>query len=67
MPAFRQIVACYGKPDVIFTEFTHVGDLSHAHPKALEALRYFENQRPIVAQLYGKDPGQFLYGCTSGL
>ncbi|NKB81142.1 MAG: hypothetical protein GKS05_04480 [Nitrospirales bacterium] len=57
--AFRQIVARHGNPDVIFTEFTHVGDLFHGQPKAFEAFRYSENERPIVAQLYGKDPDQF--------
>ena len=57
--AFRQIVARHGRPDVIFTEFTHVGEISHGQPKAFEALRYSEHERPVVAQLYGKDPAQF--------
>ena len=56
---YRQIVALYGKPDVIFTEFTNVGDICRGRGLTLDSLRYSELERPIVAQLYGKDPGSF--------
>ena len=57
---FRQIVAQHGKPDVIFTEFTNVGDICRGRGARLDSLRYSELERPIVAQLYGKDP-EFFY------
>lgn len=53
--AFRQIIAKYCKPDVFWTEFVSADGL--AHPKAREKLlidlKYGENERPIVAQIFG--------------
>ena len=57
--AFRHIVAVYGKPDIVFTEFTNVHDICSGRLKALDSLRYSENQRPVIAQIYGKDPSLF--------
>ena len=57
---FRRIVAKHGKPDVVFTEFTNVGDICRGRGARLDSLRYSEMERPIVAQLYGKDP-EFFY------
>ncbi|UCE64538.1 MAG: tRNA-dihydrouridine synthase, partial [Nitrospirota bacterium] len=56
---FRRVVAEKGKPDVIFTEFTNVGDICRGRGAGLDSLRYSEMERPIVAQLYGKDPALF--------
>ena len=56
---FRSVIAQQGKPDVSFTEFTHVHDVCHGPEIHLETLLYSEKERPIVAQLYGKDPGLF--------
>ncbi len=57
--AFRHVIATYGRPDVVFTEFTNVHDVCHSRGMAWEPLRYTERQRPIVAQLYGKHPDLF--------
>ena len=57
--AFRHIVAVHGKPDIVFTEFTNVHDICSGRLKALDSLRYSENQRPVIAQIYGKDPSLF--------
>jgi len=57
--AFRRIVAWQGKPDVTFTEFTHVHDVCRGPEFLLDSLRYHEAERPIVAQLYGKNPELF--------
>ena len=56
---FRLMTARYGKPDVIFTEFTHVHDVCRGPDFLLDSLHYHEAERPIVAQLYGKDPDLF--------
>lgn len=56
---FRSVIAQQGKPDVSFTEFTHVHDVCHGSEIRLETLLYSERERPIVAQLYGKDPDLF--------
>jgi len=57
--SFRAIVAQQGKPDVAFTEFTHVHDICRGPEVCLEPLIYSEMERPMVAQLYGNDPELF--------
>ena len=57
--AFRSVIASQGKPDVAFTEFTHVHDICRGPEIRLETLLYSESERPIVAQLYGNDPALF--------
>ncbi|MGQ0667301.1 MAG: tRNA dihydrouridine synthase [Nitrospiraceae bacterium] len=56
---FRSIIAQQGKPDVSFTEFTHVHDVCRGPVRLLESLIYSEIERPMVAQLYGNDPDLF--------
>jgi nifR3 family TIM-barrel protein len=57
---FRYIVAKYGKPDVIFTEFTNVESLfSDGRDKEITSLEYQDIEHPIVAQLWGIDPKNF--------
>lgn len=59
-PAFRQIIAQYGKPDVMWTEFVSADGLvlapEEGKKKLLEAFIYSENERPIVAQIFGSNP-----------
>ncbi len=57
--SFRSIIARQGRPDVTFTEFTHVHDVCRGPEILLETLIYSEIERPLVAQLYGKDPDLF--------
>lgn len=57
--AFRHIVARFGKPDVLFTEFINVLDICYGRQKAVDGLRYTTLERPIIAQIYGKDPWLF--------
>ncbi len=56
--AFRQIIAKYGKPDVFWTEFVSADGLSHpvAKEKLLIDFIYSENERPVVAQIFGSKP-----------
>jgi tRNA-dihydrouridine synthase len=56
---FRHTVAMHGKPDVSFTEFTHVHDVCRGPEFLLDSLIYHEAERPIIAQLYGKEPDLF--------
>ena len=58
-PAFRYIVARYGKPDVQVTEFVCVDEVCHGGEAAWQQLQYAEIERPIVAQIYGADPDKF--------
>lgn len=55
--AFRQIIAKYGKPDVFWTEFVSADGLAHpvARGKLLIDLKFSENERPIVAQIFGSN------------
>ena len=56
---FRRVIAQHGRPDVTFTEFTHVHDVCRGPEFLLNTLIYSECERPVVAQLYGKDPDLF--------
>ena len=55
--AFRRVIAKYGKPDVIWTEFVSADGLASAgRAKLLVDLAYTESERPIVAQLFSGNP-----------
>lgn len=56
--AFRRIIAKYGKPDVMWTEFVSADGLCHpkGREKLLIDLAYTEGERPIVAQLFSGNP-----------
>lgn len=61
--AFRQIHALKGKPDICFTEFTHVEGMWHGSPEILHNFLYHNVQRPVIAQIYGKKP-EYFYKAT---
>lgn len=55
--AFRRIIAKYGKPAVLFTEFVSAdGLMSVGRENLLINLLYDESERPIVAQLFSGNP-----------
>lgn len=58
--AFRQIIAKYGKPDVMWTEFVSADGLMLADEKGkkklMKDLQFSENERPIVAQFFSAKP-----------
>ena len=54
---FRRLVARYGKPDVIITEFVSCDGLcSPGRENLMYHLKYHESERPIVAQIFGEKP-----------
>lgn len=54
---FRQIVASCAKPDLFFTEFTSAeGFCSEGKEHVAQNFRFTENETPIIAQIWGKDP-----------
>jgi len=61
--ACRYMVAKYGHPSVIFTEFINVEGLAHGAVKTLPALLYDEIERPVIAQIYGITPENFYGAC----
>lgn len=59
---FRQIVSQCGKPDVFFTWFVSVDGLCSAGKNNIlirPNLKITKKERPIVVQLFGKDPEKF--------
>ncbi|MDE1970287.1 MAG: tRNA-dihydrouridine synthase [Patescibacteria group bacterium] len=55
--AFRSIIATYGKPDVMWTEFVSAdGLISMGGKKLLPDLWFSEQERPIVAQFFTSKP-----------
>ncbi len=57
--AFRFIVDKYGKPDILFTEFTSVEGITHGAHQLLEAFIHHVTPTPTVAQIFGSDPKAF--------
>lgn len=58
--AFRLLIAKYGKPDVIWTEFVACdGLMSRGREHLMIDLKYDETERPIVAQIFGSKPENF--------
>ncbi len=58
--AFRRIIATYGKPQAMWTEFVSVEGLcSEGRERLLPDLWYSDSERPIVAQIFGDKPEQF--------
>ncbi len=56
-PAFRRIIAKYGKPDVIWTEFVSADGLFlGGYEHLIKDLVYTEEERPIVAQFFTSNP-----------
>ncbi len=69
-PAYRVVIAKYGKPDVTWTEFVSADGLYHTREKKgmkdeenplMRDLLYTEAERPIVAQLFSSNPENMAY------
>lgn len=57
---FRRMIADTAAPDLFFTEFVNVDGLqSPGRQHLLKKLRYTEDERPLVAQIWGKDPEKY--------
>ncbi len=57
--AYRHVQKNHGQPDLIVTEFTSAEGLSRNAIKLLDDFIYDETQRPVVAQIFGKEPESF--------
>jgi tRNA-dihydrouridine synthase len=58
---FRRIVDGCSAPNLYFTEFVNVDGLqSPGRPKLLKKLQFDKSEGPLIAQLWGKDPDNFL-------
>jgi nifR3 family TIM-barrel protein len=56
-PAYRRIIAKYGKPDVLWTEFVSAdGLLLGGYEDLIKDLAFTESERPIVAQFFTSNP-----------
>ncbi len=58
---FRQLISECGRPDILYTEFTSTDGLSHdkGRSKVIHRLEFSETERPIIAQIWGKDPEHY--------
>lgn len=57
--AFRLVQTKIAKPDLIFTEFVSAEGISHGGVKLYDTLLFSAQERPIIGQLFGKDPESF--------
>src|SRR6476659_1566555 len=57
---FRQVVADCAAPDVFFTEFVNVDGLqSPGRAKLIKKLQFTAKEKPVIAQIWGKNPENF--------
>jgi nifR3 family TIM-barrel protein len=57
---FRRMIARYGKPDVMYTAFVSCDGLcSPGYERLKNILMFDDSERPIVAQIFGKNPETF--------
>jgi len=56
---FREITKKYGRPAVIYTEFTSVEGVCHGAEQLLRDFLFGEIERPIIGQIYGTTPDYF--------
>ena len=57
--AFRLTQVEISKPDIMFTEFVSAEGIAHNAIKLFDQLLYSPKERPIIGQLFGKDPDSF--------
>lgn len=57
--AFRLVQTKISKPDLMFTEFVSAEGISKGGVKLYDTLLYSPEERPIIGQLFGKDPDSF--------
>jgi tRNA-dihydrouridine synthase B len=57
--AFRQLCLKYGA-DVVYTEMVSANALHYNSEKTLKLLKFSKTEKPIVVQLFGKDPEKFI-------
>lgn len=71
-PAFRRLIARYGKPHVTWTEFVSADGLYHMRKKGIpdeenpliRDLAFTDAERPIVAQLFTSNPETMAYAAN---
>ena len=57
---FRQVLLDCGRPDLFFTEFVSVDGLFSVGQAAVaHRLKYTPQEKPLIAQVWGKDPEKF--------
>ena len=58
---FRQVILRAARPDVFFTEFMNVNGFCHpiGRTNVARRLEFAAAEVPIVAQIWGSDPGKF--------
>ena len=57
---FRRIIANTAAPDLFFTEFVNVDGLQSAgREKIIHKLQHTDVERPLVAQVWGKNPENY--------
>ena len=68
--AFRYIAARYGKPDVHYTEFINVEEITRGTASAWHQLRFVDSERPILVVPHigvAQPPGRTIIVCWNGL
>ena len=54
--AFRRVCKSINNNIIVFTEFVSADGLSHHAARLLEKIKFHSSEKPIIAQIFGKDP-----------
>lgn len=61
---FRQIIQMAGEPDLYFTEFTNADGIVHGGSRyTAQRLQYTQSERPLIAQIWGNNPENYITSC----
>lgn len=58
--AFRRICKMVNPEIIVFTEFTSADGLHYQAKKVKEKFRFYPEEKPIIAQIFGKDANTFI-------
>jgi len=56
---YRQLIKMVSPETICFTEFTSSDGLKYGSTKSFKKMEFKEIERPLVAQIFGKDPAHF--------
>ncbi|MCK5219905.1 tRNA-dihydrouridine synthase, partial [bacterium] len=59
--AFRQVCKSFGA-DLVYTEMVSADGLVYGSKKTLELAKFDKKEKPIILQLFGKNPESFVKG-----
>ncbi|MCP4050281.1 MAG: tRNA-dihydrouridine synthase [bacterium] len=58
--AYRRICKLVNPDIIVYTEFTSADGLHHKAKKLKQKLKFFNDEKPVIAQIFGKNPDTYI-------